>query len=181
MRRLKQGTISFFFGCHDPVHSILVVLSWRKLYGEWPRLWQIACIFLHDIGHIGVDYLDSYDDKKRHWELGAMAARHLFGWEGWRFLAGHSKHSNTPLSKLYKADKFSWSMAPTWWLWKNNVVEPKLKGGMGNLQAIRDFRAKVKENIESGRFGETHEIYLGRVDREAGETCRVEDRKESVA
>lgn len=161
---MKQGTVSWFFGCHNIGHSFLVLRSWRILYGTWPKLWQIVCIFLHDIGHIGLQYLDDFEQKKQHWELGACIARCMFGRKGYDFLAGHCSHSGHTLSDLYKADKYSWYIAPTWWLWLNNIAEPKLTINCdGNMDAIRKFRAMVAESIESGDYTSTHEMYLRRV------------------
>ena len=160
---MKQGTVSVLFGCHSFVHSILVVMAWKKLYSRWPHLWQITCIFLHDIGHWGKDYLDDYEEKKSHWILGAKAADWLFGWKGYRLCAGHCSHSNETRSELYKADKYSWYIAPTWWLWLNNIAEPGLiVNCAGNMDAIRKFRAMVAESVESGAYGSTHEMYLKR-------------------
>jgi hypothetical protein len=149
------------------MHSALVLLSWRKLYGRWPSLWQVCCIFLHDIGHFGLDYLDDHEQKKRHWELGAVVARRLFGEKGWELTAGHCSHSRRPQSDLYRADKYSWYIAPTWWLWWNNVAEPKLTTNCeSNMDAVRKFRDMVKQSIESGEYVSTHSMYLSRVSGE---------------
>jgi len=162
--KFKQGTISWFIGCHSPIHSILVVISWRKLYGSWPKFWQLVCIFLHDIGHIGLDYLDNYEEKKVHFLLGALIAKHLYGEKGYDLLSGHCSHSGYPLSQLYKADKYSWYIAPTWFLYWNNIVEPKLAVNCdSNMDAIRKFRSVVKSSIESGSYTSTHKFYLDRV------------------
>jgi len=160
---MKQGTVSVLFGCHSLVHSIIVILAWKRLYRRLPKLWQIVCIFLHDIGHWGLDYLDDFEQKKDHWRLGASVAGRLFGDKGWRMCAGHCSHSGVSLSPLYKADKYSWYIAPMWWLWLNNIVEPKLAINCdSNMDAIRKFREMVKESIESGEFTSTHEMYLKR-------------------
>lgn len=159
---MRQGTVSVLFGCHSVMHSILVVLAWRRLYGGWPRLWQVVCIFLHDIGHWGTDYLDNHGEKKEHWILGADIAWDLFGIDAYLFTAGHCVHSGVPESKLYKADKYSYYIAPTWWLWWNSLVEPKLNRGKSIRVAIRDFRRQVKASIESGEFRESHDMFLER-------------------
>jgi len=160
---MKQGTVSVLFGCHSVIHSIIVVVSWKKLYGKWPLPWQIICIFIHDIGHWGKDYLDDFDQKKEHWREGARLAGKLFGDEGWVFCAGHCSHSGVTRSQLYKADKYSWHIAPIWWLWINNVIEPKLTVNCsGNMDAIRKFKAMVKDSVESGEFRSTHSMYLDR-------------------
>lgn len=159
---MKQGTVSVLFGCHSPVHSILVLCAWRKLYGRWPCAWQIVCIFLHDIGHWGTDYLNNHEAKKDHWILGADIAHELFGLDAYFFTAGHCAHSGYPESMLYRADKYSYYIAPTWWLWWNSIVEPRLNCGKKIRVAIRDFRAQVKESIESGEYRESHDMFLSR-------------------
>jgi len=162
--KLKQGTISWLIGCHSPIHSFLVLRSWKILYGKYPKLWQIACIFIHDIGHIGLDYLDDYGQKKVHYELGACIGRALFGEKAYKFLAGHCSHSGHELSELYKADKYSWYIAPIWFLYWNNIVEPKLAiNCSSNMDAIIKFKAAVKQSIESGDYTSTHKFYLDRV------------------
>jgi hypothetical protein len=159
---VKQGTISALIGIHSPMHSVLVIRSWKKLYGKWPKPWQIVCIFLHDIGHLGKNYLDDVDEKREHWELGANIAHKLFGGKGFLFIAGHDSYSGFPKSDLYKADKYSWYIAPYWFLWLNNVIEPKIKCGMKNREAILDFQSNVRKSIESGSFGATHDLYIAR-------------------
>ena len=160
---MKQGTISWLIGCHSIGHSILVLRAWRKIYGRWPKAWQVTCIFLHDIGHIGLQYLDSFDEKQKHWELGACIARCLFGQKGYDFLSGHCSHSGHTVSELYRADKHSWYIAPTWWLLWNNIVEPKLTINCnGNMDAVRKFQAAVRRSIETGEYTSTHEMYLNR-------------------
>jgi len=161
---MKQGTVSVLVGCHSPVHSVLVVLAWKKLYGKWPKPWQGVCIFLHDIGHWGKDYLKDLKQKERHWMLGATVANRLFGWKGIALTAGHCEHCyGCEQSEMYKADKYSWHLAPTWWLLWNNVVEPDLRVNCKtNLEAVRKFQATVKESVESGKFISTHSMYLAR-------------------
>jgi hypothetical protein len=159
---MKQGTISVLIGCHSPIHSALVVLAWRRLYGRWPRPWQVVCIFLHDIGHWGRDYLDDYEQKREHWKLGARIAQRLFGVKGWQLTAGHCSHSGMPLSDLYKADKYSYYLAPRWWLYANLLFEPKLKMGYGLKEAVARFQDQVRESIESGEFRSTHSMYMNR-------------------
>ena len=161
---MKQGTVSILVGCHSPIHSYYVVRAWKKLYGRWPRPWQIACIFLHDIGHWGKDYLDNFEEKKEHWKLGAEVARKLYGSKGYLFTMGHSDHSDLYLSKssLYYADKYSWYIASSLWIWLNCFTEPKLKMGYSAWEATKKFKAAVKKSIESGEYTSTHEHYLNR-------------------
>lgn len=159
---LTQGTISVLFGCHSVVHSILVTISWKVLYGRWPKLWEAVCILLHDVGHIGLNYLDSYEAKKQHWRGGAYVAYCLFGQKGYDLVAGHCSTSLFPPSNLCYADRYSWTLAPYWWLYLTCIVEPKLRCGMSIRDAIQDFQAQVKRSVESGEYISTHNIYLNR-------------------
>lgn len=159
---MAQGTISILFGCHSPIHSLLVTMAWKRLYGTYPALWQITCIFLHDIGHLGLNYLDDFEAKKKHWRLGARITYTLFGQKGFDLLAGHCSYSGYPASDLYKADKYSWHIAPLWWLYTNTLVEPKLRMGYTRKDAVLKFKAQVRQNIESGAFRSTHTMFLER-------------------
>lgn len=159
---MKQGTISVLVGCHSPVHSYYVVRAWKKLYGEWPRPWQIACIFLHDIGHWGTDYLDNFEEKKEHWWLGTWIAYRVFGPKGSMLVGGHCEYSTRRKSKLFYADKYSWYISSPYWIWLNCFTEPKLKMGYSAWQATKKFKAQVKKSIESGEYTSTHEHYLNR-------------------
>jgi len=162
--KMKQGTKSILFGCHSIVHSLLVIWAWKILYGKWPKRWQVACIFLHDIGHIGLQYLDDYEAKKQHWRKGAEIAYKFYGDKGYLLVAGHAVHSKFIKSDLYKADKYSWYIAPMWWLIWNNMVEPELMiNCKSNIDACRKFKALVKQSIESGEYISTHQMYLDRV------------------
>ncbi|MEK7500207.1 MAG: hypothetical protein AAB649_06435, partial [Patescibacteria group bacterium] len=137
---MKQGTISVLFGCHSIIHSVLVMLAWRKLYHAWPKPWQAVCILLHDIGHWGTNYLDNQEKKKQHWILGADVAGNLFGIDAYYFTAGHCTHSECPESLMYRADKYSYYIAPSWWLYINSIVDPKLNRGKPIMVAIREFQ-----------------------------------------
>ena len=160
--RLKQGTVSVLFGCHSIIHSLLVIRAWKILYGKYPKGWQAVCILLHDIGHWGRDYLDDYEQKKEHWRLGANICGRLFRLKGYLFTAGHCSHSGYEHSKMYRADKHSWHIAPRWWLRCNCWFEPKLQGEMTAREAIADFKEKVKQSVESGEYKSTHSFYLDR-------------------
>jgi len=160
---MKQGTISVLFGCHSVIHSLLVIRSWKILYGKYPKFWELVCILLHDIGHWGLNYLSNYEEKKMHWHTGATLAGHLLGARGWDLTAGHCEYSGCKISPLYKADKYSWYIAPIWWIWWTTTVEPKLKCGLGKMEQIRRFKSQVKESIESGEYKSTHEMYRERL------------------
>src|SRR3990172_13355264 len=100
---MKQGTISVTVGCHSLVHSLLVWLSWVRLYRKLPSFRQGVCIAIHDIGHWGKDYLDDVEAKREHWILGARIAGKLFGDKYYAFCAGHDAYSGYARSELYKA------------------------------------------------------------------------------
>ena len=160
---ISQGTMSVLFGCHSFfIHSIIVIVAWKRIYGKRPAFWQIVCIFLHDVGHLGLNYLDDFEAKKKHWMLGASIAYSLFGQKGFDFLAGHCSHSGHPLSELYRADKYSWHIAPYWWLYTNTFAEPKLRMGYTRREAILKFKEQVRQSVESGEFRSTHEMFLER-------------------
>ena len=163
---MKQGTMSVLFGCHSPIHSLLIVVSWYILYKRLPKLWEVVCIFLHDIGHIGTNYLDNIEEKNDHWIRGASIAYHLFGIEGYLLIAGHDKGSGFEESLLLKPDKYSRYIAPLWLLYFHTLVEPKLARGRNRLKDVRRFQAQVKESIESGKFRSTHNLYLEREEEE---------------
>ncbi len=160
---MKQGTVSILIGCHSPIHSLLVILAWKKLYKSFPKPWQIVCIFLHDIGHYGLDYLDDYEQKKLHWYPGAKIAEKLFGDKGYNFTGGHCSHSNLVRSKMYKADKYSWYIAPWIWIYINCIFEPKLATGLPYYDATNKFKEQVRESIDSGEFKSTHSMYIDRI------------------
>jgi len=124
---------------------------------------ELICIFLHDVGHVGLQYLDDYDQKREHWRLGARLAGKLFGQQAYDLTAGHCTHSGQSKSKLYYADKMSWHLAPRWWLLLNTVFEPKLKVGSANgRDAVDWFKRQVADSVTNGHFKSTHSFYLER-------------------
>jgi len=158
---MKQGTVSVLFGCHSIFHCSIVVVAWIRLYHKLPRLWELTCIYLHDIGHWGTQYLDNYEDKKAHWVLGARVAKCLFGQKGYDLIAGHSKEGGQAISQLYKPDKFSWIIAPTWWMITNTWFEPKLvRPGNTRRESALMFKAAMLDNWNNGLTKGGHEIYL---------------------
>lgn len=160
---MKQGTKSILFGLHSPIHAVMVYISWIKLHKEIPNFMETCCIFLHDIGHYGLDYLDNLEEKRIHWKLGAKIAKKLFGQEGYDLIAGHDKYTGTEPSKLYKPDKYSWYIAPTIWLYWNSLVEPEVNMGKPIPVAVKEFQTLVKRNIESGTYDSNHNLYLERL------------------
>ena len=153
---MTEGTKSYLFGCHQFfMHPIIVTVAWIRLYKRPPRLWELVCIFLHDIGHIGKDYLSNYEEKKNHWWLGSAIAFKLFGWKGDNLVAGHTSQSSYPRSKLFYADKYSRIISPIWWLRLSDKVE-----GFGQYRPLETWRRLVRENWEKGCPKGNHQIYL---------------------
>lgn len=126
---VSEGTRSLLIGCHQFImHPIQVVRAWRWWFGKWPRPWQVACIFLHDIGLAGRQYLSDPKAKNGHWGLGAEVARKLFGERGFLLCAGHTPESWHPRSDLWYADKASWLLAPVWWMKLNYLLDVSNNG-----------------------------------------------------
>lgn len=157
---MKQGTVSILVGIHSPMHWYYVAKAWRRLYGRWPEPWEALCIALHDIGHVGKNYLDNPDEKAGHWRLGAEVAGVLLGWRGFSLCAGHASTSGYPRSLLYRADKVSWSLNPDWLLRWQAFIEPKCRSGVGIEEHIRRFRSLVAANAEREEPVDTHDLYL---------------------
>jgi len=97
----------------------MVIISWKKIYGTLPSWWELVCILIHDIGHLGKDYLDNYEEKKKHAELGSSVAGKLFGMKGYDLVFGHNAYNGQDKSNLYYPDKYSWTIAPIWWMITN--------------------------------------------------------------
>lgn len=162
-RRISQGTISVLVGCHSIFHSLWIILAWKKIYKTWPHRWEIVCIFLHDIGHLGIDYLDSAILKTWHWVMGARLAYRLYGDKGFMLVAGHCPTmSRAPESKLLKPDLYSHLIAPRWWQIWNTWVEPKLNTEGSSGKSVDRFRERLKEKWDSGQYEENHNLYLER-------------------
>ena len=158
---MKQGTSSVLFGCHSIIHSLLVLIAWKKLYKRYPARWQIICILIHDIGHWGKNYLNNYEEKKEHWVLGAKLADRLFGAKGFYLVMGHCSYNGQARSELYEPDKYSWQIAPIWWMISSCIFEPKLqRKGCTKYQSALMFKKAMKENMESGYKKQGHDIYL---------------------
>lgn len=158
---MKQGTVSVLVGCHSPMHSLLVYLAWVRLYHRLPNFMETVCILIHDIGHWGKDYLDNYEEKKHHAELGAKVAGWLFGEKGRQLVAGHCSYNGEPRSKLYEPDKYSQLIAPVWWLTVNAFVESKLRRpGYSRRESAIMYQVAMRENYKTGWQKQGHDIYL---------------------
>ncbi len=158
---MKQGTMSVLFGCHSPIHSLVVLVAWCRLYHKLPSWWQIVCISIHDIGHWGKNYLDNYEEKKQHGILGARIAKRLFGQKGYDLIAGHNPYNGSQRSQLHDPDKYSWVIAPVWWMITNTWFEKKLqRRGSSRRESALMFKEAMRDNWESGFKELGHEIYL---------------------
>lgn len=159
--KLRQGSISVLLGCHSPVHSVMVIVAWRKLYRHFPNCWETVCIFLHDIGYWGKDYLDDSKEQQHHDELGARIAGRLFGKKGYDFVYGHDVYDADNRGRLYLPDKYSFVIAPIWWLITNAFFEPKIvRRGCTRRESARMFQATMAENMRSGFKEHGYDIYL---------------------
>ena len=138
-----------------------MLAAWLRLYRRPPRLWELVCIFIHDWGHWGTQYLDDYEAKKDHWKLGARIGKRLFGQKAYDLIEGHCSYDGQPRSSLFLPDKYSWIIAPYWWMWTNDVFEPKLiRPGRSRMQSAGDFKMAMRENWDNGLAKQGHDIYL---------------------
>ncbi len=166
---MKEGTKSYLIGCHQFfLHPLWVLLAWRLEYKSWPKWWEIICIFLHDIGVCGRQYLSDDDAKIGHWRKGAVLSQNIIfkikDWDNERFkaygmCAGHCpKESGFSESKLSRADKRSWLVAPMWWKWCNYWIEWSGKG-IG-VTPPREWTELVRENLKRTKPLGNHELYM---------------------
>ena len=156
---MTEGTKSYLIGCHQfLLHPVFVIMAWRLEYKSWPKLWQIVCIFLHDIGICGRQYLSDDTAKNGHWGRGARLTYIWLGIKAYSFCAGHTQESKCPESALARADKRSWVVAPMWWLWWNYWVEWSGKGIGVTPPPL--WKKLVAENLKRERPLDSHELYI---------------------
>ena len=154
----REGLISYLFGCHQFfLHPFFVLIAWRQRFGFWPKPWEAVCIFLHDIGIVGKNYLS--DHKAGHWKLGARLARRLFGMKGWDLCAGHTTESGRPLSKLFWADKGSRLLEPELLQWCHYFVE---RFGVHQAAKPKQWKAAVRRNLERDDPLGSHDLFKRR-------------------
>lgn len=159
---MTEGTKSYLIGCHQFLfHPLWMLMAWRLEYKSWPKWWEVICILLHDVGICGRQYLSDDKAKIGHWQKGAkianrmLAVRFNLGGAPWCMIAGHCpKESDYPESKLSRADKRSWLVAPMWWLWWNYWVE-----GF-EVTPPPKWRKMVAENLKREKPMGGHELYL---------------------
>jgi hypothetical protein len=111
--KMTEGTISLLFGAHHfIIHPAQIIIRWMKDHHRLPKFWQLICIFIHDYGLWGMQYLSG--SKSGHWRRGALLAYRFFGSRGFEFCAGHTDESGLPRSELFFADKDSRMVGPLW-------------------------------------------------------------------
>ena len=161
---MNEGTKSYLFGCHQFFfHPLWVLFAWRLEYKSWPKLWQIICILLHDVGIIGRQYIAVDESKLGHWMLGANIAQRLFlrldmpkiAWKSWVLIAGHCPNeSSLPKSKLFISDKRAYLIEPMWMKWLNYYLEDF------RISNPIDWTERVRANLKCREPLGSHELYL---------------------
>ena len=170
---MTEGTKSYLIGCHQfLLHPLCILLAWRLEYKKWPKWWEIICIFLHDVGICGRQYLSDDEVKIGHWKKGAKIAwmvlnridrilpKHkrdfnITATKAFELCAGHCpEESGFNESKLARADKRSWLVAPMWWLWWNQYVE-----GFKLTNPII-WKKLVRENLKREKPIGSHQLYI---------------------
>ena len=160
---MTEGTKSYLFGCHQFfVHPLLVLIAWIVEYRKFPRFWEFVCIFIHDIGHYGTNYLTNDEEKRTHWIKGARLAKLLFGWKGYHLVCGHTTKSGCVRSKLFIPDKKSWLYSPDWWLNLNYKIEDFKT----EISGAKKWKKAVAEEAKKGFPIGCHEIYIRNRDAE---------------
>jgi hypothetical protein len=166
---MKRGTKSLLFGVHQVfLHPWFVARAWKKIYGQWPNLYQWIAVICHDLGYWGKPDMDGTEGQ-RHPEGGAKIARRLAYWaarlqgcdrENSRAIAEeignltlfHSTHyaraNGAPVSALYLPDKAAVLTDPMWFY----LLRARLSG---ELQEYVD-----NENKKNGRKFNHPELWL---------------------
>ena len=160
---MTEGTKSLLIGCHSFImHPLMVIKAWRWWFGTWPEPWQIVCIFIHDLGLAGRQYLSDPKAKEGHYKFGAYWAGRLFGWKGYYFCAGHTPESCEPRSDLWYADKASWLVAPLWWLWANYYLDV---GKNHRVSHPHEWRLWIARNLAAQNHFGAHQLFLDETQR----------------
>ena len=134
-KRMKVGTKSLIFGCHQFLwHPLTVALAYRRLFRVWPDFYGWLCILFHDWGYWGCADIDGKKGKL-HPMKGAFIVGRLVYW--FERLKGNSEilagimafhqaercmlHSGSvardyclPPSDICWADKYSIFCEPGW-------------------------------------------------------------------
>ena len=160
---MTEGTKSYLFGSHHwLLHPVAIIRAWRAHYGHYPCLWQAVCIFLHDTGIVGMQYLSGTKDG--HWRRGAEIAGWLFGLKGWKLCAGHCIASGWPRSALLFPDKASWIYQPKWRLALYHLVE-----GFNDTYTVEEWLASVRERARDGFQEDGHAVFMREREKKAAQ------------
>jgi hypothetical protein len=173
---MTEGTKSYLVGCHHFVmHPLQVARAWRQEYRRWPDWVETVCIFFHDAGICGRQYLSDDRAKFGHWRSGAIRAKHLvrivcrllkksdseraiLSQRAFDLCAGHCPSESAHReSMLFRADKRSWLVAPMWWLWWSYYIEWHGKG-IG-VTRPPEWKRIVAENLKREKPLGSHELY----------------------
>lgn len=115
---MRVGTKSLLFGVHQVfLHWIFVWIAWRRLYGRRPNLKETLCIFWHDWGYAGAEWMD-LGSGVLHPLLGGRLSDLLFGPSFGDLVRFHSRkvavmYGAQP-SALCAPDKLASLLYPKW-------------------------------------------------------------------
>jgi hypothetical protein len=155
MRIISEGTKSYLLGCHHwLIHPWAVLKAWKKIYRRRPTWREVICVFIHDIGLVGMNYLSG--NKNGHWERGACLAGLLFGRKYFLFCAGHTDESGIlPRSDLFAPDKICWLFIPRrildFWQWFE---------GFNSVCTTDEWLDRVEKNFAAGFPKTGHQMWL---------------------
>ena len=76
----------------------------------------------------------------------------------YKFIAGHTQESEYKESRLARADKRSWLVAPMWWLWWNYWIEWSNKGIKVTPPPL--WKKLVAENLTREKPIDNHMLYI---------------------
>ena len=142
---ISQGTISWIFGYHNIAHTFFVYLAWLKLYKKHPTIEELFCIFIHDIGYCGRNYL-SEKTHENHECLGAKIAGRLFG-ETARILCMEHRKFN---GKLEIPDEYSHILMPTWIVRIQAFFEQPHRWGLMSPEQWKTYNIKRNQIRKNG-------------------------------
>ena len=120
---MKIGTKSLLFGVHQFVlHPLFVLIAWIIIYKSFPKRHELLAIIVHDWGYWGCDNMDGEQGESHPVRSVKMLPYILVPG---RFLEkvcieimGHSrfnaKKHGIGLSHLFRADKLSMAICPSW-------------------------------------------------------------------
>jgi hypothetical protein len=174
MNILSTGTKSLLVGAHQfVIHPLSVALSWKKLYGRWPRAWEALAILVHDLGYWGCKDMDGPEGLD-HPALGASIAYRLCGLDAASLVEGHSrsyvKKSGCELSPLAAADKLSWEVVP-WWIYIPGAL---LSGEIHEYRIEADrYHRRTGQGCPLSASHRTWYRWLQSIAPEKARACRV--------